>query len=262
MTSSSRRPVTPPGPPTFFIHVMKTGGTTLLRHIAQNVLGDELYPHPELDIHDGGASAINFRHFTLKYLCQLPADRRARIRVYVGHFPFVACELLGGPFRTMTLLRDPVARTISQLRQFQRAAPWSDGTWQSPWEARPLEEVYDDPAVFEPLVHNHQTKIFSMTVADEPTGYMQVIDVDAGRLALATENLAKVDVVGLTERYDDFLHSVEAEWGWRLPPSRKANVTPSDDGPPVSESFRRRIEVDNAIDMELYERARSLVAKR
>ena len=48
-----------------------------------------------------------------------------------------------------------------------------------------LEEYYEQPDVFERLVHNHQTKIFSMTLDDDPTGYLQVIDVDAERLERA-----------------------------------------------------------------------------
>lgn len=262
MTSSAgpARPLAEP--PTFFLHVMKTGGTTLLRHIQQNFELDEIYPHPDLDIHDGGTTAVNFLHFTLRYLCRLPPERRELIKVYVGHFPFVALELLGGPFRTMTLLRDPVARTISQLRQFQRPAPWAGAAAHgSAAEVRPLEEVYEDPLVFAPLVHNHQTKLFSMGVDDEPTGYMQAVDIDASRLATALDNLATIDAVGVTERYDEFLGRVEAAWGWRLPRERRANVTPLDEGPRVSDALRRRIAEDNAIDVELYARVREGLAR-
>jgi hypothetical protein len=50
----------------------------------------------------------------------LPEERRETIRLYAGHLPFVTCELLGDGFRMMTLLRDPIDRTVSLLRQVQR----------------------------------------------------------------------------------------------------------------------------------------------
>ena len=56
----------------------------------------------------------------LEYLTGLPASRRARIRVFCGHFPFVAVELLGEEVTTITILRDPVERTLSFLRRGSR----------------------------------------------------------------------------------------------------------------------------------------------
>ena len=52
-------------------------------------------------------------------LLDLPPSRRERIRVYAGHFPFVAVELMGQEFVTMTVLRDPVERTLSYHRQWK-----------------------------------------------------------------------------------------------------------------------------------------------
>jgi hypothetical protein len=180
----------------------------------------------------------------------------------VGHFPFVVCEVLGGGFDTVTLLRDPIDRTVSLLRQLQRGPLVGPPDEAHALGALSLEQVYEQPEVFERLVHNHQTKIFSMTLDDEPQGYLQLIDVDASRLAVAKANLATIDVVGLTERYDDFLGTVAERFGWRVKRDARLNASPGDDGPPVSTWLRRRIAEDNAIDVELYEHARELVAAR
>jgi hypothetical protein len=244
----------------FFIHVMKTGGTALATNVSTNFAADEVYPHRALDLSDHSSDNIPLRVLTIDYLRSLPADRRARIRLYATHFPFVACEMLGGGFHTMTMLREPVDRTTSLLRQFQRyetSADAGDGRTDAPR----LEEIYERSHVFEPLVHNHQTKIFSMTVADDPKGYMQTIDVDEARLALAKRNLASVDVVGLTEQHADFVNEVAERFGWSLKREVRANSAP-DDSPEVSGSFRRRIAADNAIDIEFYEYATQLVASR
>jgi len=245
----------------FFIHVMKTGGLAVFTNLSKNFAPDEVYPHPTVDLGDVGSSAVRFRPFTIDYLRSLSHERRCRIRFYAGHFPYIACELLGGWFATITILREPIARTISLLRQFQRYdhSPGSGG--QPPSATLPLEEIYELPHVYQPLVHNHQTKIFSMTAADQPSGYMQTIDVDETRLALAKSNLDTVDVVGLTERHDDFVDELADRYGWRLKQGVRANAAP-EEPPHISESFRRRIATDNAIDLDFYEYARQLVDSR
>jgi hypothetical protein len=104
----------------FFIHVMKTGGMALATNASKNFTVDEVYPHPDLDLADFGSDNVRFRAVRIDYLRSLSEERRGTIRLYAGHFPFVTCELLGGGFRMMTLLRDPIDRTVSLLRQVQR----------------------------------------------------------------------------------------------------------------------------------------------
>jgi hypothetical protein len=245
----------------FFLHVMKTGGMTLLHQFRQNFAREDIYPHRELDIRYDG----KFRQFELAYLLGLPQERRDRIRLYSGHFPYVACELLGGGFVTMTLLRDPVERTVSLLHQFQREVEWigPNKAGKVQVDRRALNEVYEDPVVFGSLIHDHQTKVFSMTVADQPTSYRDMITVDASRLARAKENLAEVAVVGLTEQYNEFLDDLTQRFGWQFRREVRTNATPPEaDVEPVSDALRARIAEDNAIDVEFYEYAKDLVRLR
>ena len=120
-------------------------------------------------------------HLEVSYLLGLPAERRERIRLFYGHFPFVVTEMLGTDLVTITVLRDPVERTISLLRVLreQREA-WRDLT---------LDQIYDDDNMFPRLIHNHQTKLFSITAADRPQSYRDEIAVDGARLRLAKQNL-------------------------------------------------------------------------
>ena len=80
--------------------------------------------------------------------------------------------MLGIDLVTLTLLRDPVERTISLLRVMreQREA-WHDLT---------LEQIYDDANMFPRLIHNHQTKMYSITGADRPQSYRDEIDRGRG----------------------------------------------------------------------------------
>ena len=250
-------------PPVFFVHVMKSGGTTITRHLRETYELDQIYPSSALDLRYTDAGLDLDHHLSLPYLQNLSAERRARIRVYIGHFPYVARDLLDPQLLAATVLREPVERTISLLRQLTRTQPWEDEPGERrPLATMPLEEIYEHPLVFGPLIHDHQTKIFSMTAADDPQNYTDPIDVDARRLELAKANLADVDVLGTMERFDDFLDEVEARFGWQIVRGARKNVTPDAELTPIDPSLRRRIAEDNAIDLELYEHARALVASR
>jgi hypothetical protein len=251
-------------PPIFFIHVMKTGGTTVMRNLRETYALDEIYPYKPLDLEylDGGELDLR-HHLSVPYILSLSPERRGSIKVFVGHLPFVLRDLLGMELRTTTLLRHPVERTISLLRQFRRKQPWEeDPVDRRPLAARSMEEAYEHPLAFEPLILNHQTKIFSLTAADDPQTYMDVIPLDEARLALAKRNLEEVDVIGVQERFDHYLDLVEERFGWQIVRGARKNATPDDDVEPVPASLRRRIEEDNALDVELYEHARRLVEER
>ena len=65
-----------------------------------------------------------------------PPERRATIRGYMGHYPYVASQLLGEDPVTLTILRDPVERTISYLKHCKR--------YHDHHRELSLEEIYRD----------------------------------------------------------------------------------------------------------------------
>ena len=146
----------------------------------------------------------------------------------------------------MTILREPLARTLSQLAQYRiQNAPDKD-----------VEAIYDDPTVNGQLLLNHQTKVFSLSEADNPGTYLKIVDIDEARLATAKEALERVDLLGLQEQFPRFLRVLADRYNWQIGEIENVNV-----GGPVrvAESFRRRILEDNAADVELYEHARRIV---
>jgi hypothetical protein len=231
----------------FFIHVMKTAGGTLRRHILANFEREQVYPWELID------ADMLVANTSLEYLTGLPASRRAQIRVFTGHFPFMAGELLGGGLTTITILRDPVERTLSFLRQRKR----DDDMRRS----LSLEEIYEDPGLFRSLIKNHQAKLFALTVDDQPRSFGDDIDVDTGRLEVAKRNLERVDVIGIQERFDELLAELERRFGWRRGHVANRNVHRGtrEAAPP---SFRRRIAEDNSADMEFFEYAVQLCEQR
>ena len=231
----------------FFVHVMKTGGSTFRRHIEKNFPSPgAVYPDPKLDANVREANILIDR------LLQLPRERHDRIRAYTGHFPSVIPHMIDARLITLTLLRDPVARTISYLKHCKRYHPQHRDL--------ALEEIYEDGFLFPTLIRDHQVKIFAMTMEDRLESYLDVIEIDDERLRIAESNLEQTDVVGVHERYEDFLADVQRRFDWEI--RERSSWRVSDEGWDVGDSFRRRIAVDNAHDVTFYAFARELVERR
>jgi hypothetical protein len=147
----------------------------------------------------------------------------------------------------MTVLREPIERTISYLKHCRR--------YQEQHHGMALEAIYEDPWYFPTMMKDHQAKVFSITPEDDADTVAEVIDIDDRRLAVACANLEAVDLVGLHEYYDDFVRDASARFGWPDTPPPSWHVSAPEE---VAPSFRRRIEQDMAADIEFFAFARSL----
>jgi hypothetical protein len=226
------------------MHVMKTGGTTFLWQLKSIFPRGERYPFL-------AGEQQRAQYTMVDELRKLTPETRRSLRLYCGHFPFVATTIVE-PDVTMAILRDPVERTVSILRHFKRGA--------DQYRDSPLEELYEDALLFPLFIHNYQTKLFAMTQADTPESHRDVIDVDDARLRIAKQNLERVDILGLADRHDEFLDDLHGRFGWRFPAVPDQRV--SDEGREIPASFRLRIAADNAADVDLYESAVVLHERR
>ncbi|MCU1354166.1 MAG: hypothetical protein JWM05_3375 [Acidimicrobiales bacterium] len=230
----------------FFVHLQKTAGTALLHRLKRHFSEPAIYPDPT----DGKLpdSVLVVDHLAERYRA-----RGDEIEIVTGHFPLCATEVLGGGFTTLTVLRDPVERTLSFLRHHGALFPEYRGV--------PLEELYDDDIRFNGLIHNHMVKMFSLTpeemIAEVST--MTRVTFTPERLERAKDALARIDVMGLQEQFEDFCDELTRRFGWQLGAPVHANVTKP---VPVSDEFRARIAADNAADIELYAFAQSIYQDR
>jgi hypothetical protein len=261
----------------FFVHVMKTGGTSFVFQLSRNFAADEVYP----DIARDRRSPTDAEPYaSLTALERLTPERRDAIRIYTGHLPLAARDLMGPDLVTLTLLRDPVDRTVSVLKHFKRLWPrYGDLS---------LDAIYDDELVFRHFVEHYQTRMFALTPADGTRSFASVTDyatlrralddpshasraLDAGavvamdkdRLTLAKRNLATVDVIGVNESFDAFVARLRDDYGWWPSGERfdaRANV--SAEPWEAGDALRARIERDGPFDRELYEYAHELIAAR
>lgn len=229
----------------FFMHVMKTGGSTFQQHVSTNFAPLSTYPSTERGEERRQA------YTSIERLTGLDAERRRSIRFFQGHLPYFISEVVGADI-TFTVLRDPVQRTLSMLRHCRRYVPRFADV--------PLEEIYDDGFIFPMYIRNYQSKLFSMTLDDDPTAHTDVVVVDDARLEVALTNLERVDILGLQEHYDRFLEELRREHGWHIGDVPNRRVTT--ENWPVPAHLPERIAADNAADVVLYERARELHDRR
>lgn len=275
----------------FFIHVRKTGGTTLWNWMSSLFPSEDRYGSDATDMADRIGLYTN-----IDRLAALDPAECSRLRFFSGHFPFAAASLVGPPLTTVTLLRDPVARTISYLKQCQRVNPEHRGS--------SLEEIYEDVWFHPRLIENHQTKVFAMTTqemlqpntiedwrgllpdaAGDERGHLDDraavreaiaaaanctrksmllfggpmgtarVKVDRDRLEKAKVALRTVDVVGVSEQSDDFVRRLQQRFGTGEIALPAKNVGHEQ---PASVELVQRIADENWADIELHELAREL----
>jgi hypothetical protein len=232
----------------FFVHVQKTAGTALNKRLQRHFGRSAVYPDRRVD-GDIVTSVISVEHLLARW-----KSRGGQIRVVTGHFPLCTTELLGDGLTTLTLLREPVERTLSYLRHHRQLTPED--------RDKPLEAIYADPFRFHGLVHNHMVKMFSLTADEMTDGVLTRVDFSRGRLERAKERLATVDVVGLQEQFDEFCGELTTRFDWNLGDPVYANRTDGSELFEAPEAFRARIAQDNQMDIELYEFAQRLCNER
>ena len=226
----------------FVAHMQKTAGTTLRDRLRSTFAEEQIYPNGT-DGPDARVAVIAVSHLLERW-----KERGEEIRLLTGHFPVRTVELLDAPFVTLTVLRDPVDRTISFLRhQAQRRQ-------RGATEDTPLEEIYDDPFRFEAMIQNHMTRMLSLG-PDEfgpGDGVLTTVPYTAERLERAKESLARLDLFGLQSRLEELCGELHSRYGLRVGEPLVSNTTVASEGD-VTDRLLERIREDNALDVELYE---------
>ena len=181
---------------------------------------------------------------------------------HVSHDSFNA--LLPDGFLMMTVLRDPVRRTISHYHHLHRLGE-STGSPERDAELRRIREmtleefVADDEMSEARIVVNLQT--WMLGGVDPRIGLRFP---DRGDLALAKQRLERAAFFGLTERFQDSLFLLSFIFGW--PPivnSLELNRAPASGRPAALDPGTiSLIEKKVGLDLELYEFARQLFERR
>jgi hypothetical protein len=190
-----------------FIHIPKTGGTTLHYILVQNYKADEICPE---------------RFNKLNYY-----DRQAisTFLFYSGHFDVGQLQNIDPPYKRITLLREPRSRILS-LYYFWRAHKWSiieRNQLDGPRVAKSLDLLRFlrcRTAAIPGNIDNIQTRtLLGPIFVGHDGGYRHMgaaIDKSEA-LARACEQIDAFDFVGLTEEFDESLRRLCALLGVERP---------------------------------------------
>ena len=238
----------------FFLHIPKTGGTSLTTALAEH-WGDELTLTP---------SQLN----TAK---AQPKETLANAKFVYGHFSRAVCRrrLPTAPNFTITFLRDPVAHFVSIFYHLRRDTNFAYSTritlgdkersLQISELARelPLEEFLKRPEA--DLFDNFQIKYLVRGMRFDP----DVQDIEGLRV-LSKKCLKELGAFGITERYQESLKLIGNALG--LGAALKhltSNAAPNKpEESEITSDIIKAIEARTALDLELYEYANLIFDQR
>jgi len=223
-----------------FVHVPKTGGMTL-DHLIRRQYPEKAvlwisYDRPEL----------------LSEFQALDAKQKAELRCLLGHVPFgIDAQLSGNPVY-ITMLREPVARFISEYGQVRRVT--RTGAWRPPVDQ--VKSMTLDDFLNYRIENNAmdvQTRFISGYLP--PAGMQPPFEPLPGdALERAKDNLRKHFVaVGLMERFDESLLLMKRRLGWNkhlFYARRNTAPRPSSGGDVPPETLKRIVE-HTRLDAEL-----------
>jgi hypothetical protein len=242
--------------PLYFLHIPKAAGTSV-RHILTEKYGDRLCP--------AGMWDDFFR---------TPKLRTTTYEAYSGHFGIDLPIFLRTPMRVFTLLREPVARTLSHYLEVRRTATHPLHNLVS---TQTLRDFVFDPVTV-PMVLNFQARYLASTdvAIEDFAGTFTPYWNSRYTLSVALENascyvnpttlkdaalstLQSLEYVGITEHFDEDFRRLQQKFGFPNIPVPRSNTSPPEDArQTIALDVEQRIRDLTSVDAEIYGVAKKL----
>lgn len=219
-----------------FLHIPKAAGTSFKRILEKNFRQEQVY------LVDGPEDEDKLE--------ALSDREKLELRLIYGHQYFGLHRFLPQRATYMTILRDPIARTISHYRFVRRVRhhPLHERA------SRVTLEEYVSQRIAGKELNNGQTRRISGIIDD--------VECDQAMLDLAKANLEQhFSVVGVSERFDEMLMVAKQRFHWGNIYYRRYNRT-GGSRLELPERVTALIEERNQFDFQLYEYANHLLDRQ
>lgn len=228
----------------FFIHIMKTAGTSLRKMLTKNMDESLTYPNSE----DLRKTEDGFYPSLSKIISQMQSGELREFKMLCGHYPFFLGEIIFKQPKYIVFLRDPIARTISMIEHRKLKTPV--------YRKLSYEEILDNEAFVKNQLGNYQTKVFAFSGIEECDRDANMpLEITADNFKLALDRLDKVDVIGITEHFDESIDLIEKKFGFEFKDRLHVNSGAYD--VQISNKVRQKIMDINKHDIALYDYAKS-----
>jgi hypothetical protein len=225
-----------------FIHMPKAAGSTL-----QRIIDRQYRDQKTFDIDGNGILRVQA---SIDRLRSLSEAERAEIRCVKGHVPFGVGQWLRSPVQYISMLREPVARAISDYN-FAVSNPEHNLYREVNEKGMSLLQYVEMRA--QSGLANLYTRLLSGCVNWENLALSGALSQNT--LEGAKENVRKCAAVGITERFDESILLFKKKLGWSSCHYVRENVTPSIrvNRNQVSSDVEKAIKEYYLLDIELYQ---------
>ena len=177
-----------------FVHIPKTAGLTLRIILDSRFRWNDICPADDYST-----------------LAAFSKDDIGEYRLVRGHFWQNVGECMSSQPLLMTVLRDPVERTLSQY-EYTRREP-ANGPLYDLVRNMTIEEYLRDEFLRECFVRDVQTRFIApVSQPVDPNEFAPLVHLG---IEQAKSNLLKFRFVGITERFDDTVRLLAHTLGWR-----------------------------------------------
>jgi hypothetical protein len=226
----------------------KAAGSTLQRIIDRQYGGQNIF-----NIDGNGVDTVQA---SIDRLRSMSEDERAEIRCLKGHIPFGIGQWLKNPVKYISMLREPVARLVSD---YNYAASTPEHVLHKEVNEKSMSLLQFVEMRAQSGLTNLYTRLLSGCVNWENLALSKPL-LSQTELEIAKENVRKCAAVGITERFDESVLLFKKSLGWSLFSYVRENVTRSErvDRRSVSSDVEKAIKEYNRLDMELYQYCREV----
>ncbi len=215
----------------FFVHVPKTGGTTVRHSINKMFNANEVFPN-ENDIKSNKG-----QYPPLRSLIDKSNDEIKTIKLLNGHYRSTEYRFLPFKLDILVFFRNPVERVISNIKHFK--------TYDARCKNMTLEEIYKTR--IDVLLNLQLTYVANHLIQNH-----QLLTLEKNKfIELITQLINQTKFIGITERMNDSITLLNHIFDWNIKPAKSLNKTKSKES--VSNELYQIIEKDCTKEKWLYE---------